>query len=152
MYPRGSIYNSPNRQWRVKSEHSQGIWKAKSQFIRDSMRKIPKSFVFMHISQCMRVLAQKLHVHTDIALKVVYTHKHVFFGEFLRTSNHNLRKGGLKSLQRDRGAINMWSTICGKISCNRFPLMCEVRGVTWWLKYIIKSILEVEKWRTMWKN
>ena len=49
----------------------------------------------------MRVLAQNLHVHVDIALKVVYTHKQVFFGDFLGTSKYNLSKGGPRSLQRD---------------------------------------------------
>ena len=55
----------------------------------------------MHISQCTRVLAQKLHVHADTTLKVVYTHKHVFFGDILGTSKYNMGKGGPKSLQRD---------------------------------------------------
>ena len=75
MYPRGSIYSTPNRKWRVNSKCSQGIWKAKSQVIQDSMRKNPILFVFMHISWCTWVLAQKLHVHADIALKVMYTNK-----------------------------------------------------------------------------
>ena len=83
MYPRGSIYSSPNRKWRVESEHSQGIWNAKSQVIRESMRKNPKTFGFMHNFLCTWVLAQTLCIHTIIALKVVYTHKHVFLGTFL---------------------------------------------------------------------
>ena len=101
MYPRGSIYSTPNRKWRVNSECSQGISKAKSQVIRDSMRKTPKLFVFMHISRCTWVLDQKLRVHAGIGLKVAYTHKHVFFGDFLGTSKYNLRKGGPRILQRD---------------------------------------------------
>ena len=95
MYLRGSIYSTPNRQWGVDSEHSQGIWKAKSQVIQDSVRKIPKKIVFMHISRCTRVLAQNLCVHTCISLKFAYTNKHVFFGEYLG------RKGGPRSLHRD---------------------------------------------------
>ena len=51
----------------------------------------------------MPVLAQKVHVHTDISLKVTYTHKHVFFGDFIGISKYNLRKGGPRSLQRDMG-------------------------------------------------
>ena len=101
MYPRGSIYNTPNRKWRVESERSQGVWKAKSQFIRDSIRKTPNFFGFMHISRCTRVLAQKLCIHASVGLKVTYTHKQVFFGDFLGTSKYNLSKGGLRSLQRD---------------------------------------------------
>ena len=101
MYPRGSIYSTPNGQWRVKSKCSQDIWKAKSEVIRDSMRKNPKTFVFMHISQYTWVLAQKLHVQADISLKVVYTHKQVFFEDFIGTSKYNLSKGGPRSLQRD---------------------------------------------------
>ena len=73
MYQRGSIYNTPNRKERVESEHSQGIWKAKSQVIWDSMRKNPKTFVFMHISRCTQVLAEKMSVYANIALKVAYT-------------------------------------------------------------------------------
>ena len=46
-------------------------------------------------------LAQKLRVHADITLKVTYTHKQVFFGDFLGTSKYNLRKGGPRNLQRD---------------------------------------------------
>ena len=37
MHPRGSIYSTPNRNWRVASRCSQGIWKAKSQVIQNSM-------------------------------------------------------------------------------------------------------------------
>ena len=61
----------------------------------------PIFFGFMHISQCMRVLAQKLRIHTSIALKVAYTHKQVFFRDFIGTSKYNLRKGGPRSVQRD---------------------------------------------------
>ena len=93
MYPRGSIYSTPNWQWRVKSEHSKGIWKAKSQVIRDSMKKTPNLFVFMHISLCAQVLAQNLHVHMGIGLKVTYTHKQVFFRDSLGSSKYNLSKG-----------------------------------------------------------
>ena len=101
MYPRGSIYSTPNRKWRVECEHSQGIWKAKSQVIQDSMRKNPKTFGFMQISRCTWVLAQKLCIHAGIALKAMYTYKQVFSGEFLGTSKYNLNKGGPWSLQRD---------------------------------------------------
>ena len=100
-YPRGTIYSTPNRKWRVESEHSQGIWKAKSQDNRNSMRKNPKPFGFMHISWCTRVLVQKLCIHMVIALKVTYTHKHVFFGNFIGTSKYNMSKGGPRILQRD---------------------------------------------------
>ena len=101
MYQRGSIYSTPNRQWRVESEHSQGIWKAKSQVIQDCIRKTPQTFGFMHISQCTRVLDQKLCIHASIALKVTYRHKQVLFGEFLGISKYNIGKGGPKSLRRD---------------------------------------------------
>ena len=100
MYPRGSIYSTPNRQWRVESECSQGIWKAKSQVIRDSMRKTPKNIAFMHISRCTWVLAQKLRIHTSIALKVACRYKQVNFGDFHGTSRYNMGKGGPKILQR----------------------------------------------------
>ena len=103
MYPRGSIYSTPNRQWRVEFEHSQGIWKAKSQFIRDSKRKTQKTFVFMHISRCTRVLAQKLCVHADIALKFAYTHKQVFFGDNIGTSKYNIGKRGSKESTEGHG-------------------------------------------------
>ena len=56
-------------------ERSQGTWKAKSQVIRDSMRKTPKTFGFMHISRCTWVLAQMFQVHAGVSLKVMYTHK-----------------------------------------------------------------------------
>ena len=46
-------------------------------------------------------LAQKSHIHASIALKVVYTHKQVFLGEFLGTSKYNKRKGGPRSMERD---------------------------------------------------
>ena len=98
MYLRGSIDSTLNRKWRVNSEHSQGIWKAKSQVIQDSVRKIPKKIVFMHISQCTQVLSQNLCVHADMALKFAYTHKHMFFGDFLGTSKYNMRKGGPRSV------------------------------------------------------
>ena len=101
MYPRGSIYSTPNRQWRVTFGHSQGIWKAKSQVIRYSMKKNPKTFLFMHISLCTLVLAKNLLRHVSIALKVAHTHKQVFFGDFLGISKYNMGKGGLKSLQRE---------------------------------------------------
>ena len=55
----------------------------------------------MHISRCTQVLAQELRVHTDIALKVTYTHKQGFFGDFRGTSKYNMSKGGPRSLQRD---------------------------------------------------
>ena len=55
----------------------------------------------MHISRCMQVLVQKLRVHVDIALKVMYTHKQVFFGKFLGTSKYNVGKWGPNILQRD---------------------------------------------------
>ena len=55
----------------------------------------------MHISRCMRVLAQKLRIHMSIDLKVTYTHKQVFLGKFLGTSKYNVGKGGPNILQRD---------------------------------------------------
>ena len=55
----------------------------------------------MHIPRCTWVLAQKLHIHASITLKVAYTHNQVFFGDFIGTSKHNMGKGGPKSLQRD---------------------------------------------------
>ena len=54
-------------------------------------------FGFMYISRCIRVLAETLRVHMDNALKVGYTHKKVFFGDFLGTSKYNLSKGGPRS-------------------------------------------------------
>ena len=99
MSLRGSIYNTPNRKWRVESENSQGIWKAKSQDIQNSMRKNPKTFGFMHISRSMWVLAQKQHMHASIALKVAYRYKKVFLGDNIGTSKYNMGKGGPKSLQ-----------------------------------------------------
>ena len=101
MHPRGSIYNPPNGKWRVESERFQGKWKAKSQFIWDSMRKNLKTFVFMHISRYTWFLAQNMRVHADIALKVAYTNKQVFFGDFLGHQSIILEKGGPRSLQRD---------------------------------------------------
>ena len=53
----------------------------------------------MHIYQCMQVLAQTLHVHAGIGLKVAY--KQVVFGYILGTSKYNMRNGGPRSLQRD---------------------------------------------------
>ena len=103
MYPRGSIYSTPNRQWMVESDCSQCIWKAKSQSIWNSMRKTTKKFGFMHISRCTRVLAQNQCIHASIALKVVYRHKQVFFGNNLGTSKYNMGKGGPRILQRDMG-------------------------------------------------
>ena len=50
---------------------------------------------------------------------------------------------GPKSLQSDRKVIKVWPARCGKISCNKFPLMCEVRGVVQWSKYIISPS---QKW------
>ena len=71
-------------------------------FDQDSMRKIPRTFSFIQISWCTRVLDKMLCVHVDIALKfIVYTHKQLFFGDFLGTSKHNLSKGGPRSLHRD---------------------------------------------------
>ena len=61
----------------------------------------PNIFGFMHISKCTWVLAQMLCVYADIALKVAYTHKQVFFGDFLGWSKYNLSKGGPRSLHRD---------------------------------------------------
>ena len=55
----------------------------------------------MHISQCAQVLAQKLPIHASMALKVVYRHKQVLLGDFLRISKYNIGKGGPKSLQRE---------------------------------------------------
>ena len=101
MYPRGSIYNTPNRKWRVDFKNSQVLWKAKSQDIQESMRKNPKTFGFMHISLCMWVLAQKLRIHVSIALKVVYAHKTMFFGDFLGRSKYNKSKGGPRHLHKD---------------------------------------------------
>ena len=101
MYPRGSIYIPPNRQWRVESKHSQGIWKDKSQVIWDSMRKNPKTFRFMQISRCTWVLAQKLCIHMSMAFNVTYRYKHVIFGDNLGTSKYNIGKWGPKSLHRD---------------------------------------------------
>ena len=94
MHPRGSIYSPPNGKWRVDSEHSLGIWKAKSQDIRDSMRKTPKIFFFMHISRCTQVLAQNLCMHVSMDLKVVYRHKQVFFGDNMGMSKYNMGKWG----------------------------------------------------------
>ena len=98
MYPRGLIYSTPKRKWSVKSKRSQGIWKGKSQYIPDSMRKTPKNLGFMHISRCMRVLAQKQHIHASIALKVAYRHKQMFFGDNIGTSKYNMGKWGLNIL------------------------------------------------------
>ena len=67
------------------------------------MRKNPKTFVFMHISESMRVLAQNMRIHVDIALKVAYTNKHVFFGDFLGTSKYNLSIGGSKDSAEGNG-------------------------------------------------
>ena len=92
MHPRGSIYSTQNMQQSVEFERSQRIWKAKSQVIRESMRKNPKNFGFMHISWCTWVLDQNLRIHPSIALKIAYTHKQVFFGDFLGTSKYNMRK------------------------------------------------------------
>ena len=55
----------------------------------------------MHISQCTWVLAQNMRVHVGIGLKVVYTHKQVFFRDFLGKSKYNKGKGGPRSLHRD---------------------------------------------------
>ena len=101
MYPRGSIYNTQNRQWRVESEHSQGIWKDKSQDILNSMRKTPNFFGFMDTSLCTQVFAKKMRIHMSIGLKVSYTHKQVFWGDFIGTSKYNKIKGGPRSMQRD---------------------------------------------------
>ena len=58
-------------------------------------------FVFMHISWCTRVLAQKMCVHAGIGLKFMYTHKHVFLGDFLGWSKYNLSNGDLRSVHKD---------------------------------------------------
>ena len=60
-------------------------------------------FRFMQICQCTKVLAENMRVHAGIALKVAYTHKQVFLGDFLWTSKYNMSKGGPRSLQRDMG-------------------------------------------------
>ena len=124
MYPRGSIYSTPNRKWRVASEHSQVIWKEKSQFIQESMRKTPKKFGFMHISLCTWVLAQKLHVHAGISLKVVYTHKWVFLGTFLGHQSIIWEKGVQGVCKGIWKTIKMWSTKCGKIIYNKWHCNC----------------------------
>ena len=136
MYTRGSIYSTPNRKWRVESECSQGIWKAKSQVIQDYMRKTPKPFSYMHISRCMQVLAQKSCIHRSIALKVVYTHKHVFFGNFLWTSKYNMRKQVQGVCRGTWKAIKIWSTKGGKISYNIFLGILFITNFYSWTSYL----------------
>ena len=99
MHPRGSIYAPPMDNGGLSQSvyrHMEGQESSYSGLNEENS----KSF-FMHISQCMWVLAQMLHVHVDIALKVTYTHKQVFFWEFIGTSKYNMRKLGPRSLQRD---------------------------------------------------
>ena len=102
MYLRGSLYNTPKRQWRVNSKHSKGIWKAKSQDLWTHPRKNTKLFGFIDTSRCMWVWGQNSRVHASIALKFAYNNKHVFFRDDIGTSKYNISPWGLKSLQRNK--------------------------------------------------
>ena len=127
MYPRGSIYSTPNGKWRVESKCFLGIWKAKIQVIWDSMRKTQNIFFFMHISLCAQVFPQNLCVHAGIGLKVTYTHKHVFFGDFLGDQSITLERGFQGVYRGTWKAINLLSTKCGKISYNKAPKISSLQ-------------------------
>ena len=96
MHPRGSIYSPPIGNGGSHPSVFQAYGRTRVKLFR-TLRKSPKLFIFMHISRCMRVLSQNMHVHSGIGLKVMYTNKQVVFRDFLGSSKYSLSKGGVIS-------------------------------------------------------
>ena len=128
----------------VKSEWSQGIWKAKRQVTHihikeNSENTWPFAHILMYaslrvISACIREKGFKSCIHKIMSV----------FRDDLRNIKGTKMVHGVQRVCRGTGkAINVWSTMCGKISYNRCPLMCEVKGVIRWPKYII---IPSQKW------
>ena len=68
MYPKGSLYSASMGQWKVKSEQSQGIWKAKRQVTR------------IHIKENSKIIWPFAHIpmYTILGVKSVYIHEKGF--------------------------------------------------------------------------
>ena len=104
----------------------------------------------IHVKENSKIIWHFAHIpmYTVLGVKPAYIHEKGFKSrvwQFLHVFRDDIGniKGtkmvhGFQRVYKGRGkAIKVWSTMCGKISCNRCPLMCEVRWVIWWAKYII---------------
>ena len=71
MYPKGSLYSSSMAQWRVESEWSQGIWKARSKVSRIHAKENQKDLDYAHIPMYM-----------VLGVTPLYINFHMFLGMF----------------------------------------------------------------------
>ena len=97
-----------------------GMWKAKSQVIRDSLRKTPNILFLCTFPDVSELKWRNLRVDTSSSLKVAYSNKWMFFRELIGSSKYNSSKGGPKSLQRDMGChkhviYQVWKIIYNSI-------------------------------------
>ena len=119
MYPKGSLYSASMGWWKVKSKRSQGIWKARRQVTQIHIKEKSKNiWPFAHISMYAGLRSISAYIH-EKGIKSHVQQITCVFRDALGNIKGTILVLGVQRVCKGTGkAINVWSTMCGKINCN----------------------------------